>query len=335
VQPRDRAAAVGAERDRLLKEIRRRRRELAKAEHDIEDAKAELDQALGAILSEQYGVERETHALFAELLAPGKLPKSKRAHVGNLYAGLQQIGLIGPPPAGDAEFAGEPRAFPDEDGPWHAPPDPSPDTVATAQKPDDERHRTLRALFKRLVLALHPDRTRHEREKTFRTAAMKDVTRAYDERDLARMIELGERFSVEAPSTDKLDDPKLLTEALERMVAELKSELREVLDDLRAVRRSDAFRATKEIERLRRMDRDPFEAMLEEEQGILDDLVAARDFIAAFAGGKLSVAELIRGPCFPSDAAELDDIAESLGEFVAELDAEAAAPPRRRRKRGR
>ena len=322
VRPNARAVALAAERDRLLREIKRRRKELERTEHDIEAARAAMDAVLSGIVQEQSRVEAEIHARFTELLAPGRLPKRRRSQVRALYVGLQRAGVLGRPGStldADPEFHG----FDDGEDPL---PGENPGTVDPATKHDAEGHDTLRKLFKRLVVALHPDRTRHEGEKRERTEAMKDVTRAYEEGDLARLIELGARFSADPKLAGEGRDAERAEDMLERLVAELKTQLRSLLDELRALRRSEAFRAAKEIERGTARGEDPIGEVAEEERALLDELAGIRDFVASFIAGKIDIEEFLEGPPLPDGAPELEDLDEVLDDFLMEIFGAAEAP---------
>jgi hypothetical protein len=351
----ERSNALRLERQRLLGEIDRRRRELSKALAEIDLTKTEVDAALAPIAARQTDTEREIHALFAKLLAPGRLAKRKRAKVRQIYRTLQEIGLISPVeegPFGDSsDWVGDERGYEAEDGdtgPFegadsfgapHGGFDFGAAQVRSANRlPDDEKHRTLRTLFKRLVVTLHPDRARHADEVARRTAAMKEVTQAYESGDLAQLINLDERFTGGGMLGNVATTPSQI-DTLERIVADLKAQLRRQLDELRMVRRSDAFRAAKDLQRLRNAGEDPIGMLAEEEQGRLDDLVATRDFVAAFEESKMSFSDFVRGPSLRADGddgvgPELDDM---FDEMLAQLiDAEAAATaPRRRRRSGR
>ena len=333
-QPGERATALGRERDRMLKEIARRRKELGRAEDEIDAASEQFHSTVGPFIEQQSSIEREIHALFAVLLAPGRLTKRKHAQVRNVYTGLQQAGLIEPNfaerPDEDEKFGnddGDVDSFDEGFGGGGRPRD----AESASKPPDDGDHRVLRTLFKRLVVALHPDRVRHEDEKAWRTAAMKDVTRAYETGDLARMIELGARLSEGSPFTRNPKDPELAVETLERTVVELKVQLRELLDELRQLRRSERFRAAKDLERVAKVGGDPFAMLKKEEQARLDDLLAARDFVAAFHAGKMSWSAFLDGPSFPSDAVEAEDITEMLEHLLDEIS--SPRPARRRNRR--
>ena len=349
----ERANALRLERQRLLGEIGRRRRELAKATAEIDAARTEVDAVLAPIVARQSDTDREIHALFGKLLGAGRFAKRKRAKVRQIYRALWEIGLISNGENEDfgevSEWEGGERGGDSDEG--FDDPGKSPSRCGTPEgvegdfdaprvrsanrPPDDEKHRTLRSLFKRLVLTLHPDRARHADEVARRTAAMKEVTQAYESGDLARLINLDERFAGGGMFEAGATMPAQM-DVLERVVAELKTELRRHLDELRMVKRSDAFRAAKDLQRLRKAGEDPIGMMAEEEQARLDDLIATRDFVAAFEGGKMPFADFVRGPSLGADDDGSSDLADMFDEALADLiDAEvaAAAPQRRRRNR--
>jgi hypothetical protein len=341
-EPSAQVHALGRERARLLKEITRHKESLLRIQREMEAASDQVATAVGPIIEQQGRVELEIHALFAALLAPGRLAKRKRAQVKKVYATLQATGLIGRDPTGalhdDSGNRAEDEHF-DEifEGGFAEERVPGPTEVpggrSANKPPDDIKHRSLRALFKRLVVALHPDRASHEDEKARRTAAMKDLTHAYEQGDLARMIELGDSLSAGTPLGRSSDASAVAVQALERLVVELKAQLRQLVGELRDIRRSERFLAVKDLAGSRKSGSDPLARLQAEEQSRLDDLVAARDFVSSFEAGKLGLRAFLDGPSFPSDTGE--DIAVVFEEFVnrmlEEIEVEVARPRPRRR----
>jgi hypothetical protein len=162
---------------------------------------------------------------------------------------------------------------------------------------------------------------------------MKEVTRAYESGDLARLLELEGHWASQEAVTPRSDDPSRLMEVLERTIGELKRQLRDVLAELTQLRRSEPFRALKELERTRSGGLDPLKDFVAEAQWCVDQLRTMRDFVAAFSEGKMSWAEFIEGPTpthppGEEDEYTMDDLLDAL---LAELEV-VEAPVRRRRK---
>lgn len=106
----------------------------------------------------------------------------------------------------------------------------------SADKPDPKVHQTLRAIFRRLAVALHPDRTVDQAEKLSRTAAMKDITRAYQAGDVAQLVELERRWSAHSSPQPSGEDKRRTVAQLKQASLELRQQLRAIKDITRRVR---------------------------------------------------------------------------------------------------
>jgi hypothetical protein len=147
-------------------------------------------------------------------------------------------------------------------------------------------------------MALHPDRVQHEGEQKRRTDVMKEVTRAYEEGDFARLIEIEQQWMaggrVEATTTN---DAAAKRAVLERTIKELQSQLKAVTSELRIVRLGSPLRELFGNNRRRRVDdQGPIDAMVASANEDLERMRQMRDFVRAFSERKISLAEFMRGP---------------------------------------
>lgn len=106
-----------------------------------------------------------------------------------------------------------------------------------AKRKEEEKKvtRSVRDVYMDLVKAFHPDRTPDEAEKIRHTAIMKEITAAYEENDLLRLLQLQmefERIDAEHLGTLAEDRLKLFNKVLRTQVTELDSQLWELKSDL-------------------------------------------------------------------------------------------------------
>jgi hypothetical protein len=231
-----RAEALLCERARLLSDIQKKKQRLAqvreRAEHD-----ADLStRSMLPLMARHEALLLELRGLFAELSVAGRLPKRTSRELALLRRSLELRGVLSPrgaEPAPDvAPRAEEPRANP---RPRSAPPPhhhrPSPETASAA--PAGQKVRSIRELFRSLARAVHPDSARHEAERLRRTELMKQVTSAYEQGDLARLLELegAWRDEHELPSADQPEqrcrELQVINEQLLKQVRQLTRELRD------------------------------------------------------------------------------------------------------------
>jgi len=320
-----RAELLLRERARLLRDIEKKRAQLERAQAKAAgEAEATLKR-MAPLMARHDALLRSLTSLFEELLAPGRLPKRARAQILRLRRMLEFEGLL------DA-IDDEPLDPERDESPWrdeHEAPHHhhgqeqarnhghwsagSPEEVASAGQRGQER-RSVRELFRSLARALHPDRARHEDDRLRRTEVMKQVTRAYQEGDLARLIELEAAWQTEASSA--ADDAVARCRELERVNRELLDQVRELTRQIRDVKHG-AREAS--------LGLSPDE-LIEQAGQELDELEELVDFVTSFKNGKITLSELLRGPLSARSAEEAELLDLLFGD---------APQPRRSRARKR
>ncbi|MEO5769117.1 MAG: J domain-containing protein, partial [Polyangia bacterium] len=183
-----------------MKAIAAKKKSLDKLDARIEETASRMA-TLGPLRDQLLRLDGEIHRLFKELLARKRQSREVRRALTLVYAFLIRTGVLAPAGWSDTESprpsAGRAEDADDHDETTAGPPRGGGGLSAKrpSDAPDDQ---TLRVLFRRLAMAVHPDRVSDEAEKARRTEAMKDISRAYAERDLARLLAL-ERQWTEGP----------------------------------------------------------------------------------------------------------------------------------------
>jgi hypothetical protein len=291
--------AAGAQAEELLKERARLLREVQKKQSQVAQVKeraAKLaDEAvarMAPVVERQARLAARLDGLFRELLSEGRLVPRARREVLRLRRLFELEGLLEPTPGVDDED----DTLPADEEPreaWEAPPrhasrrQPAgrgrPEVAGAAQV--GQERRSLRDIFRNLARAVHPDQARQEDERQRRTEVMKQVTRAYEDGDLARLVELESTWQSEQALREG-GDPELRCRELLRLNRELLNQLREVTRQLRDAKyelnaAAESF-APPELVDL---------AMSE-----LDDVEAICELLVRFRDGKISVQDLVHGP---------------------------------------
>lgn len=319
-----RAEALLRERERLLREVRKKKAQLERVQQQMSSDAAAASAKMAPLIRRHDALVAELTVLFTELLAPGRVSARARKSLMRLRRLLQLQGVLAPP-AETTELEPEvideppPHARRKSQAPRErvAPPPTSAAEVAGAEQVGQQR-RSLRELFRSLVKAIHPDQARQEPERERRTQVMKQVTRAYEEGDLARLLELESSWQSEQAVSEQVD---ALTrcQALEQINRELLDQVRRLTREVRDLKR-EAYDAS--------MGLAPDE-LCERAARELDELEDICRFVESFRDGKLSVSELERGPESLRDLGEIESLDQLLSAFLDE----AAPPPIRRRRR--
>jgi hypothetical protein len=325
----ERLGALLKQRERLLADVKRKQAQLEAVNAQAEAAAQAAAAQMAPIIGRFEGLRAEIAAVFGELLAPGRLAARARKKVAEVHRSLMAQGLVSPlaPDLADTEGAAGSEfddgamfeSF-DFDAPPFAEGRRQEARVASAPQHGQTPGRdSLRSLFKRLALAVHPDRAQHESDRERRTEAMKEATRAYEDGDLARLVELEKAWQNGAQAPGSADEDA-------RRCAELEQTLRELNRQSRAL--------TAELRDLRRQVREdmldvPVEQVVAGAEGELKDLERIRDFARDFRDGKITLAKFLEGP-----EPEHDPLLE-LEEILGEMLRVHTTPGRSRNKRRR
>jgi hypothetical protein len=281
------------ERARLLREVQKKKLHWERAREQASRDAAAAVAVMAPLVQRHDALIAELTALFTELLAPGRVSARARKQViklrqllvlqGILAAG--ESGALEGEPDDDGETTPEPR----RDAPpgararqKHVPA--SAPEVAGAEQVGQQR-RSLRELFRSLAKAVHPDQARHDDDRERRTEVMKEVTRAYEDGDLARLLELESSWQSEQSVSESGDSVARCRE-LERINRELLDQVRRLTRQTRDLKR-EALDAA--------MGLSPDE-LAEQAGRELDELEEICRFVEKLRDGRMTAAELARGP---------------------------------------
>jgi len=288
----DRLGALLKERDRLLSTIRTKKRSLGGAQDKARDGHTAMVEKLSPLVTRYEAVRAELRALFEQLLEPGRLSASAAKKVAGVRRTLERQGVLDapdPPPVDDADWEspgrpGQSRPSPGARGASQN--DFSRREVDSAeQRGQGKDQESLRTVFRRLVAASHPDRASHEAERQERTAVMKQATQAYEQGDLARLLELEQAWQ-RREALPPSGSAEARCRELETVIAELSAQAKQLQSELREAKRQ--LKSTL-------VDETVDEAFREAREEI-EQLEVMRDFVLGFRDGKISLSRFVAGP---------------------------------------
>ncbi|MEP6655492.1 MAG: J domain-containing protein [Myxococcales bacterium] len=350
-EPPERLSALMREHNQLLKKIARKRKDFEGLSRRIQETGTALAGAR-PLIAEAERLDLEIHALFDELLARNRRPRGSRRLVVALYEMLQQIGVLSFRATGvdsqddwgldDDHSVG---AGSDADG------GPTADSAGpSARRPGDApEDQSLRGIFRRLATALHPDKVQDETEKARRTELMKVILRAYEERDLACLLNLESTWMagggpVTAGDQFEGDDVERRCAHIQRMNEALRAQLRTVLRELKDLRRSPQAQSMRNLRRPTAPgEQDPLAMMIAGAEVQLARTRDLRDFVVSFREGRITIEEFLRGPPSVRQQQPDDDYDDACDDDQAAFNAVidmlfadvSAAPVKRRTKKAR
>jgi hypothetical protein len=342
-----RLVALLRERQKLLTNVTRKKSKLEQLSAKIDDQQVQMAQLLGKVqplLVQGQAIDREIHELFASLLSKTSLKRKNRRLIQELYEMLQEGGTLSPATASgndvfefDDVLGRQSTDF--ETGEF--PPHPGPNAeIPSAKRPAGSTATAMRDLFRRLANAIHPDKVQDMDSQERRTEAMKEVTRAYQEGDLARLIELEKAWHV-GETTDlgsDTDETEQRCANLERTNRELKRQSKELDARLREIKRSAPVEIAAFLGLGDKNARpDDIVALIQHE---LESLQQLRDFVRSFHDGKITLDAFIAGPeASHAKELDLDEMPEDFDDFLIDLLMQSSfseptsRTPRRRRRR--
>lgn len=319
---RQRLLAAEREHERLLNEIRKKKLARDACECSARDAARALDARLGPLREALCAAVAEVQAVFASLLGPeSRLSRRDKVRVRRAY------GQLLPERAFQDEASAEAEPCQGSSSGKHGAHEP--DAGYSAPRPKDSGPCLLRSLFRKLALALHPDKVQDPTERATLTCVMKEVTRAYELGDVARLVELQRSWLAASVPCEPEEDVERSTQALLQANQELRCQLRALSAELKALRDSLAatFGAPRGA-RARSAD-GTGDWMLSELERELTEMKLLRDFARAFLNGDVSLGEFLLGPPSPLD--DLDRTEQFLFDAFAHWDPCSERRTRRRR----
>ena len=186
------------EHESLLKQIKRKRTELNNFVEKMRSLATEVFHKVSPNMKTMAELDAEIHALFAEILTTRKMGKQTQKNIESLYRSLQMGGIISYKPIDDEEELDE--LFEDDDSEenhqrrrqfWEAEQDSESPTVART-----DESRKIRQTFLRLAEIFHPDKVKDNETQMTHTEIMKEINKAYQDGDLARLLEIERKYEV-------------------------------------------------------------------------------------------------------------------------------------------
>ena len=287
---------LSSQRETLLEQIKSQRREWEELTELIQNILAEILTKGEPIFKQMGLIESEIHSLFARILKRKKLGKRKKSKILWVYGFLlhkQWISMSRDNEYWDEFFVPVKKKFSESETKF--------DFNTFNQNPFAQSPNTkvLRHTFLRLAAIFHPDKARSNNTKMRQPQIMQELNRAYQDRDIARLIQIeqqfarGESISIDLSNRDNLklqcEKLKMENELLKEQYQLLKKELILILDTYEG----------NLAQRYRQAERDglePFSTIFASADKEIFFLQKVRDFVRLFCDKKITIQEFVDGP---------------------------------------
>ncbi|MCA6519537.1 MAG: J domain-containing protein, partial [Pseudanabaena sp. M110S1SP2A07QC] len=224
------------------------------------------------------------------------LGKKSRKDIESVYYHLQADGLISPqklPTAADVEVDDS-----EDESEWRGYERRShQEVMEDIARPDRDDLKKIRQLFLRLADRFHPDKVTDEVEKAFRTEVMKEINLAYQNGDLARLLDIEKQQELEALiDRDSSDDLTRHCAKVESENSFLKEQLATLKQQLKLTKKTQQGEMTTVFQQITKYGGDPIGEALFEIEAHVEVVEQLHQFVLDFRDRRITIQEFLRGP---------------------------------------
>ncbi|MBK1987770.1 molecular chaperone DnaJ [Sphaerospermopsis aphanizomenoides BCCUSP55] len=318
-------SALEKEHQSLLKQIKKKRTELNNFVEQMRSLATEIFQKASPSFKRMADLDQEIHALFKEIFATRKFGKQTQKNIESLYFNLQMSGIISPKSnheeeEEDAELD-ELFENPDteEDEPhnnrrqyWD-----SQEEIQSTAAGRTEESRKVRQTFLKLAEIFHPDKVQDSETHKSHTEIMKEINKAYQEGDLARLLEIERQHQLgETIDNNSEDDLTRRCNNLEQQNEILKTQYEKLKQELRLAKNTPEGAMVSDARKAAKKGIDSTGIMLKALETQINVIADIRDFIKDFREQKITIKEFLAGP--PSLRSRQEEMMEELLEQMME-----------------
>lgn len=317
-----RVDALEQENQRLIKQIKKKRTELSNFVEQMRSVATQMFHRTIPIMKKLTEIDKQIHTLFDEIFQR-KFGKQSKQDIEGVYQTLQMQGLISPKssesqdmPELDELFGAaagkgkEKRDFSDFFGDSERQKDQSPIPQADDKTEDSKK---IRQTFLKLAEIFHPDKVTDSETQMRHTEIMKELNKAYQEGDLAKLLEIEQQhLAGEGIENFSEDDLTRKCQILTQQNSLLKKQYDSLKRELRLVKNTPEGSLISEFRQAVKMGVDPMELLLEEMEEKIELIEEIRDFVRDFRDKKITIKEFLKGPSY------LEIINQSLQERMIE-----------------
>ncbi|MEL4897359.1 J domain-containing protein [Crocosphaera sp. Alani8] len=312
----ERRRGLEEEHEWLLKQIKRKRTELKNFLDQMRSIGMEVFKRLSPIHQQMQELDQEIHELFSEILTTRKLGKKSRKDIMGVYHNLQMIGLISPQLDVESEEEEEkewPEEFEDifsDEKEFESEEKESNRNAKYTEEEDGEndgeggqrkskKSGEMRKTFLKLASLFHPDKASDPETQIYHNEVMKEVNRAYEEGDIARLLEIEKTHhlqqEIDVNNTSKSEIEKICLRR-EKDNELLRNQYENLKRELRMVRRSPEGTMVKEYRACQKQGVDAMGELTRELEAQIKPIEGIRNFVRDFRDKKMTISEFLKGP---------------------------------------
>ncbi|MEH1962115.1 MAG: J domain-containing protein [Nostoc sp.] len=313
----------------LLKQIKRKRTELNNFVEQMRIFTTEIFHKASPSFQKMAELDQDIHTLFEEIFTTRKFGKQTFKNIEAVYLQLQLTGIISQKTNGK-QFSTELDELFDN-------PEPESDFCRETakgryqhwqtQESVEESHgeartedkRKIRETFLRLAEIFHPDKVKDSETQTYNTEIMKSINQAYQEADLARLLEIERLHQVgEIIDLNSEDDLTRKCGTIEQQNQILLTQYENLKRELRLAKNTHVGTMVSDSRKAAKKGIDVMALMVETIDNQINVVSQIRDFVKDFREQKITIKEFLGGP---PTLRSLDDeiMSDILEQMLSEL----------------
>lgn len=311
------------EHQSLLKQIKRKRTELKNFVEQMRSFGTEFLNKATPGFRKMAELDQEIHALFEEILTTRKFGKQTLKNIQAVYRNLQITGAISLKP-NSQQLDTLDESFDNEDSQsdfsketseqqhqyWQG--QQSIDS-ASFVRTDDQRK--IRQTFLKLAEIFHPDKARDSETHKSHTEIMKEINKAYQEGDLARLLEIEQsQQPLEIIDNNNEDDLTRRCRTLEQHNQILLAQYEKLKQELRLTKNTPEGTMVCDSRKAAKKGIDAMAEIVETMESQINVVSEIRDFVKDFREQKITIKEFLAGPTHlhSLDEETIEDILEQM-----------------------
>ncbi|MFN6566384.1 J domain-containing protein [Dendronalium sp. ChiSLP03b] len=301
-----RLEALEKEHQWLLKQIKRKRTELNNFVEQMRSLATEIFHRCTPSFEKLVDIDREIHTLFDEIFSTRKFGKQTKKDVEGIYHSLQLAGIISPKIEQEDEDTELDELFETNEQENNFSQEETDKRYQYQQTQQDiespivnknDSSRKVRQTFLRLAEIFHPDKVTDGETQMRHTEIMKEINKAYQEGDFARLLEIERQHQVgENININNEDDLTRKCTRLEQENEFLKTQYETLKRELRLVKNTPEGEMVSDCRKAARAGIDPMDQMLKQVEAQIQVISSIRNFVQDFREQKITIKEFLRGP---------------------------------------
>lgn len=161
-----------------------------------------------------------------------------------------------------------------------------------------KKSKDIRNIFLKLAEKFHPDKVTDDESKNRHTEIMKELNRAYQEGDLATLLEIEKSHEVEDIlfTSNNQDEQTRKCNRLEKENVILKEQYENLKLELRLAKETPEGKMVKDYRKAQKEGINMIEEMIKTIENEMQGLVKVRDFVLKFKNKQMPLKDFLKGP---------------------------------------